>query len=316
MREMIRPDRWILLILSIFFLVVVPVSASYVVTGNYAGSSGGHLPFVAISEHVKFNSTPDQAISVVEYDLPLNTTVNFTVYYGIGKSMSGYMVYRPSEPGILIDYSISEISLGGMTRGETFEDLTALGYSLVNHVQFSSYGFDTITNETGFTLYAQGFGLWSEEIVFAAVPNIESNMITSIEINATKPIQISIETSDRSVLATTLRTSATGYVAALLGGVTDRILGWIDLAYTVGETLWYVVTETFYWAKFFLWDNLLLTVALWIALTGAMAFGKTRDIFKALKTFFHYQRVLFEFVLGTWQRLIDLIATFRGIFRI
>jgi hypothetical protein len=308
--------RILLAVLLLLLVAVVPVSAEYVVTGDYAWVKGGYLPFIANNDVVHFNCTPDQAISSVEYDLPLNTTVNFTVYYGNGNTMSGWMVYRSEDPGIFYGHSISEVSLDGNTRSEIFGDLTALGYSVIDHVQFSSYGVNTSNNETGFTLYAQGYALWSEEIVFAPVPNIAQNLISGISITSTRPIKITILTADYNFLAENIRQGALGTISALVGGVTDDILAWINLAYEVGVTLWYVVTETFYWAKFFLWDNLLLTVALWIAITGAMAFGKTKDIFKAMKTFFHYQKVLFEFILDMWKRLIDLIATFRGIFRI
>ena len=91
---------------------------------------------------------------------------------------------------------------------------------------------------------------------------------------------------------------------------------WISFAIQIGATIYDLGTTTFYWLKFFFWDNIILTIALYIALTGAIALNQSKDIFAAIGKFFKYQRTLFEFIIGMWQKLIELIAAFRGIFRI
>lgn len=75
------------------------------------------------------------------------------------------------------------------------------------------------------------------------------------------------------------------------------------------------VIELVFWLKFFFIDNLLLIVALYIGMTGAMAFGKTKDVFKALKQFFNYQKKLFEFIISMWNVLIQVASYIRGLFK-
>jgi hypothetical protein len=307
--------QYLLGILIILFLVV-PVQAAYVVTGNYAGSGGAGYPVTAQDSTVfAFTADPDEAISVVQYDLPINTRVDFTVTYGTGSTVAGYMIY---EPDGYVGKSKSTVSLGGMTRTESFIDAQAAGYSLTKHVQFSSYGMNMSSDppETGFTLYERGFGIWSGEIVFFPVADITQNMITGITITSTKPISIAVEKSKKDILATTLSQTASQSIADKLGETSDNVKRWIDFAVQIGNTLFELAIQLLYWLKFFLYDNFVMTVALYIAITGAMAFAGTKDVFKAIKKFFGYQRSLFEFMLSMWQRLVDLIDRFRNIFRL
>jgi hypothetical protein len=82
----------------------------------------------------------------------------------------------------------------------------------------------------------------------------------------------------------------------------------------VGFIISFVVTLV-YWIKFFFVDHLSLTVALYIGITGAMAFNNTRDIFKAVSKFISYQRKLYEFIIALWDTLVRIISSVRGMFK-
>jgi hypothetical protein len=75
------------------------------------------------------------------------------------------------------------------------------------------------------------------------------------------------------------------------------------------------VKELVFWLKFFFVDNLLLVIALYIGITGAVAFNKKKNIFGALKEFFGYQRKLLEFIVLLWNILIQIAANIRGLFK-
>jgi hypothetical protein len=305
-----------LLGILIILALIAPVSAEYVVTGNYAGSGGAGYPVTAQGSQVfSYSSLPDEAIGVVEYDIPINTRVDFTLTYGTGSTVSGYMIYEQDGP---VGTSKSTVSIGSMTRSETFYDAQALGYALTKHVQFSSYGVNMSATppETGFTLYERGFGLWSQEIVFHPVPDIANNMISSISITSTKGIDIAVEKSKRDILGTTLQQTASQSIAQKVGAISSDVQKLINFATQMIDFVLNLSITLLYWLKFFLWDNLVMTICLYIAITGAMAFGSTKDVFKAIKKFFGYQRALFEFILSMWQRLIDIIDRFRNIFRL
>jgi hypothetical protein len=292
------------------------VTAGYTVTGNYAGSGGAGYPDVEQNtQSFSFTADPDEAISVVEYDIPIGSRTDFILTYGTGSTVSGWMSYYA---GSFIGNSTSTVSLDSMTRSENFFDAQVLGYALIRHVQFSAYGINTSTSppETGFTLYAQGYGLWSNEIVFFPVENIENNLITSITITSDRPITISIEKSKRTILQTTLRQGAAEYISGVGSGIVDSVRDWLSLAASIGPVILEVVIQLFYWVKFLFWDNLLMTIAIYIGITGAVSFNQSKDIFQAIKKFINYQKSLFLFVLSLWQVLIDLIDRFRNIFRL
>lgn len=91
--------------------------------------------------------------------------------------------------------------------------------------------------------------------------------------------------------------------------------GWVQYILSLVWMFIGFVKELVFWLKFFFVDNLLLVIALYIGITGAVAFNKTKDIFKALKVFFGYQRKLLEFVVILWNILIQIAANIRGLFK-
>jgi uncharacterized membrane protein len=48
----------------------------------------------------------------------------------------------------------------------------------------------------------------------------------------------------------------------------------------------------------------------------AVSICTAKNFWSAFGKFFQYQRKLFDFIMGLWRFLVEIIATFRGIFRI
>jgi hypothetical protein len=125
---------------------------------------------------------------------------------------------------------------------------------------------------------------------------------------AGSPIISAVITADTEVEYTTDYWSIEAGIENVSGGWVQYILSlvWMFIGF---------VKELVFWLKFFFVDNLLLVLALYIGITGAVAFNKTKDIFKALKVFFGYQRKLFEFIVLLWNILIQIASNIRGLFK-
>lgn len=91
--------------------------------------------------------------------------------------------------------------------------------------------------------------------------------------------------------------------------------GWVQYILSLVWMFIGFVKELVFWLKFFFVDNLLLVLALYIGITGAVAFNKKKNIFGALKEFFGYQRKLLEFIVLLWNILIQIAANIRGLFK-
>jgi hypothetical protein len=263
-----------------------------------------------------YNTNPDERISIVEFDVPINTHVNFVLTYGTGQTVGGWIDYRPAGP---VGLSFSNISLGGDTWGESFIDAQVAGYSLTKHVQFQSYGVNKTASPVmpGFTLYAQGYGVFSSEVVFYPVENIESNLITGVNIVSTQPIDITVTTNDAERLSEFVRLSVAEYRSNVIGDVSNTARDWINFGISIISYVYEIAVSLFYWFKFFFVDNLVMTVALYLTVTMAFAARASRgNMAKFLRTWFKDQAGLFRFILELVHSLVNLIGTVRGWFRL
>jgi hypothetical protein len=295
-------------------LLVAPVWAGIEVTG---GNIDIAQTIRDTPEHAYiYNVIPSERIAIVEFDIPINTRVDFTLTYGTGSTVTGYMIY---EPVTIAGISSSTVSLGGNTRSENFIDAQALGYALIKHVQFQSYAVNKSASpaQPGFALYAQGYGLFSQEIVFYPVNNITSNLITGISITSTQPFDLTIITNDADRLASFVTKSVAEYQANVIGDVSDTAREWINIALSVLSFIKDVTLALFYWLKFFFVDNLMMTIALYLTITMAFAARASKgNMAKFLRIWFKDQQGLFRFIVEMWRSLVGLISTVRGIFRL
>jgi hypothetical protein len=308
-----RPITLIPIILCLL-LLIAPTSAKIEVTGGNIDISKV-LNGNQVTAY-NYQADPDERISIIEFDLPINTRIDFTLTYGTGSAVTGYMVY---EPWTAVGLSTSTVSLGGDTRTEHFTDAQALGYALIKHVQFQSYAVNKTASppQPGFALYAQGYGLFSDEIVFYPVDDITSNLITGVSISSTQPIDLTINTNKADKLQDYVTKTVGEYQANVIGDVSNTARDWINFGLSTIGYLMGMGVALFYWLKFFFVDNLMMTVALYMTLTMAFAARASGgNPAKFLRAWFKDQVGLFKFIIGLWQSLANLIGTVRGWFRL
>ena len=280
--------------LLILILIINPAAGKVTPTGIY--EEAGIFEFPSSTSGV-YNATAGQAIgSIVFYDIPVDTTVNFILQYGTSGSISGQIIYE----SVMIGISRSTITIGTNTSIREFIDTQSFG-----QMKVSGYAKDDIDNTKGFAVWDGFYGVWSDQIAYVPIANLENNLVHSVSYTSTKAIPVTFSYGDETYMAE--QATKTGY---------DVVSDWVNFAVNAGKTLYEIVTSLYYWGKFFLWDNLGMTIAIYIVITGAMAFNQSKDIFQALKKFFGYQESLYTFILKMWQHLVDLISSFRNIFRI
>ena len=286
------------LIVVAVLLLAIPVSAEYVVTGGGLVGTGTAYPGVSVFQ---FTATPGQSIQRIEYDLPIDTTVNITLYYGTGSVVTGYAVYSSYLPAAV---STSKVQLGPdeNTYSEQFIDAQAAGYSLIKHVQWNGYAINRSVSGTetmGFTLQDPYYGMISNELVYLEIPDLKNNLVYGVSITSSQPIDLWVFTAETTYLKEIV---AKTYIDTLFGFGQ----GILDIAYTIKD----VTYAIFYWLKFIFYDNLVLTMALYFSVTMAWsAISSKGNIFKFYQKFFRLQKTMIEFILLTFNTIVQIFGT-------
>jgi hypothetical protein len=248
-------------------------------------------------------SSEGQIIHGINIQQNIDTITTITLTYGNGSTVSGNVTYLSVTP---LTSSYVSTSLGSVVSYGVFTDLLQLGQQ-----EFAlTYASNISENEavsTGFLLYhIQALG--SNYETYYEVNGFEGNLITSVEISSTNNIDVLIISAPTDVVIKDAK--YTSYSVDQLGA------DWIALAVSMASFIYGVVLALFTWLKFFFVDNLLMTVSLYLAITMAYSFGRAKNMEQGLRKFFKFQRTFFEFIISLWNYLIQIISSFRGIFRI
>ena len=288
----------LLAVLVLVGMIVSPVCAlGYEITAEPLGGQTHLVP--GRPTNLSVDVSPEgNAIQRISFDIPTGTTLNFTLWYGAGDTVEGWMVY--SNDGFMTQYS--EVAIGGDVQGYSYWGIQEAG-----RIDIIGYA----RNYTTATEYTQGFMVYdalrisTKYLAYYPVSDLSDNVIYKFEYTSTNPVIVLYYTNTRENVAVAATTT-------LLESVNE----WVKFALEIGSFVLGLVTALFYWLKFFFWDNLLMSIALYISISMAYAANTSKDIFKFIGKFFNDQRKLFEFMLSLWTTLVNLIATFRGIFRI
>lgn len=294
------------IILILCLILIYPVSAAqYSKTNTIPWNTQEHS-FHDVRE-VSYDASKDnQRLALVQIITPMDSTVSFTIYYGNGSTVSGSFQTSWIAGTVVpptISRTTSTVTLNGVSKSYTFTDIQP-----VLEMDIVGYGTDTNVTppQTGFLVYNVDYGLFDNDLaVFYPVNNIGVNTIYRVDASCSKPFTIIYRTGNSKEI---------GQGASK--NVIDIVNEWIAYAISIAETVYTIVTTLYYWIKFFFWDNLGMTIALYLAITAAVAFNQCTDIWAGIKKFFKFQISLFTFILFLWDRFISLIATFRGIFRL
>jgi hypothetical protein len=281
-----------LLVLIVLALIIIPASARIEVTGGNIDVAQTIRP--GYPNTFSYTCDPDEKISIIEYDLAINTVANFTLTYGTGATVEGWMIYRPAG---IAGQSYSEVSIGGNKYSETFIDAQVAGYSLTRHIQFVSYARNTTgdTIVTGFAVYAQGYGVFSDEIAFYPVSDLTRNMIYGMSITATQGTGITVVTNKAERLADfvdkTVSQSSTDVIA-------KKASDFLAFLASVGGIIYTIL----YWLKFIFIDNIAITFTFLLLGTLAYYMNTSPDIFVFFKRLFGTEKMIIEFLINIFDR--------------
>jgi hypothetical protein len=305
--------------LVVLIALIGPASASGIVV------TGGNINFTDqvksgwVSDWV-YAAPADQSIAIMEFDVPVGTTVNFTLHYGADNAVDGGIVY--TSAGLLKGYS--EVDLGGTTYAHTFTDTgvaggcsgSAVGICTGTQIKFSSYARNTSSTPqiTGLALYAQGYsaGLlesgtigYSQEIVFYPVDDLPNNLMSQVEFSATSPIHLTVDTEPSSALASHVSLTTSEAVAQ---GSENALAALMEKL----EAILSGVGQIWYWFDFLFIKHLDLVLYLYVfgtlcAAVGEEATKKNPNLFKVFSNWFTLQVAIYKFFIWVLQMVVWIL---------
>jgi hypothetical protein len=298
----------LLALLLIAGMIVSPVSAAKYTLTNMPLYAKTNVDYKGVYNMSHDAAKDGQRIALIQFTIPTESQVDFTIYYGNESSVSGYSENHKIFDAFLVSQTVSSINLNGVTEEYTFIDTQPFyDFNLAGYaVERDTLDFTNTTAPTGFLVYSLNYGALDNDLaVFYEVPNPAINTIYRIDASCNKPFDMFV---------------TMGSPADVAGGVSkgpiDEVWAWINYALALASFVYGFVTGLFGWIKFFFIDNLVMTVSLYLAITLAYAAATSKNIFMFYRKFFSDQRKLFDFIVGLWRVLIEIISSFRGIFRI
>jgi len=256
--------------------------------------------FTGITNLTFDRSSEDKAITLIHFKVPMDRTVNFIIYYGAGNSASGSATTVWNTSLLPLHTTTSTIVFNGETKGYSYLDTNPeFDYYLTGYARSSE-------NETGIMVYNAGYGGFDNDLaIFMPVTNIAGNLIYRVDLSSDAPFDVDISFGNAADVA-----------ASVTKTMLDVAWDWMNYAINLSGFVFGLLAGLFQWLKFFFIDNLLMTISLYLAITMAYAACTSKNIFLFFRKFFNDQRKLFEFILGLWKTLIEILSAFRGIFRI
>jgi hypothetical protein len=283
-----------LAVLAVLLLISVPVSARYDITGTTINAAQIIQPGYITA--FSYTCDPDEKISIIGYDIPINTVVNFTLTYGTGATVDGWIIYRPYG---IAGQAYSEVSIGGNTHSETFIDPQIAGYSIIKHVEFVSYARNKTsdnTYETGFAVFQEGYPIYiSNEIAFYPVDNLAQNLIYGISVSATQGTRVIIRTNKADELAE--------YVSAtIIESTLDTIAKKANEFIAFLSAVTGIILTILWWLKFIFIDNIVITFLFYFLGTMAWDVNTAKNEFSFFAKFFRHQKMFLEFLISIVDR--------------
>jgi len=248
----------------------------------------------ASAQTISYDCPPGKAIYTMQMSGDVPTTATFELKRQDGTVTSGSWSYQPHEIYGVYTAGKVVISLDGDSDEEVYFTPAKIYINLYPSRNLTDIAETRLIMGAGQTgaindISVQKYGITSPIIGFT--------------INADSEISYSITEDSVTTVSQNLKSAGL-----------DEIM---DIIYS---TVWLVIgfiTSLIYWLKFFFVDNLLMIVALFLAVPMAFAAKNARgNPEKFLRQYFKTLKGFFEFMLSIWQRLIDTIGTVRGWFRI
>lgn len=296
--------KYLIALILVALLIAPAFAAEFTLTGyqEFNVFDVEKIYYTGVTDVSFDQSEEDKAITLIHFKVPQDSVVTYTIYYGVGNTASGSATnvwnisYWPAHT------TTSTIVFDGQTKSYSYFDTNPdWDYYL------SGYARRDTGNTTGLIVYSAGYGGFDNDLaVFKEVPNLASNLIYRVDLHCNTPFDVDISYGSKADVA-----------ASVSKTIFDIGNDWLDYALQIGGTILEVAQTAFKWIKFFFIDHLDMTVALYLA--GSLAFSARAcggNPIKMLRQFFKDQKGLYTTILDLWKTLVELIASFRGIFRI
>jgi hypothetical protein len=281
----------LLALLLVLGMIVSPVCAlGYEIT---AEPLGGQINLVEgkVSNLSIDVSTKGDAVQRISIDISTGTVVNYTLTYGNGSIVSGWMEY--SNDGFFQQHS--EVAIDTDVQGYDYVGLQEIGR--IDIIGYARNWTSDTEYTTGFIVYDSVFGI-SERRAMAYYPvsSISDNVIYKFELTSTKPVAVAYYTNTRENV---------GKASTLTPGEAGN--EWLSLALKYAGSVVAFIAGVFWILKFFFIDNLLLIIALWISVSMAYSAITSPNIWGFYKKFFRTQKALIDFIISLWMTLWSII---------
>ena len=287
-------------------VIVSPISANSIVTTGYFPTAEKEIELDKV-QNFTFTANSTYAIASVQFKAPKYTEINYTITYGAGNSIDGYISYEAGA----IDFfgygeGVTTINIGSSTDSRRYVDTGLLPkWEIVGYAREQDDNGTVLSNGYAITDVSLGVGLQSGFIAYQSVPSGEQQPIESISFTSNQPVWMYIGTGPREEIQTNISKTAL-----------ETVNEWIQWAVQFAGTLKDFVVEFFGWLKFFFVDNLLLWMGLYIAITLALCSLTSKNIFDFYHKFFRYQTRMYKFIIEMWRVFAEIVGTVRGWFRI
>jgi len=248
----------------------------------------------AMAQVVTYNSPEDKAIYeiLISCDYPTTATIDLNLMDGT--TVPASWSYQAKSILGFYDGSESIITLDGQTESETRLLNTRLYLNIQTGSNFTEFKNNRVIMGAGqywgiMDISVEKYGLTSPIIGFT--------------INSDSEVTYEVKEQSRSGTANAIKS----------GSLTAIIEFYTGIFWNVYDFL----VSLFYWLRLFFIDNLLLIVALFLAVPMAFAAKNSRgNPEKFFRQYFKSLKGFFEFMLSIWRMLIETIGTVRGWFRL
>lgn len=293
----------LLVFLVLLGMIASPVCAGYQITAEPLGATW--VSWGQSTGTTYDASTNGMAMQRIAWNLSIDTTVDYTLWYGNGSITSGQLIYTPVGTQIAgVGEKHTSVSMGGVVSEYDYIGSSAIGrFDIVGYAKNET---STGVYQNGLIVYDSVFGISDMKCVVFTPTTSTGTAIYKVSWSSNQPIKAGAYINTRTAVE-----------GAASKTVLDIVWEWINFAISLASSVKDFVISLMVWIKFLFIDNLLLVIALWIAVTMAYAaITSVGNIFGFYKKFFKLQRALLTLIMELWNYFIQIIASFRGIFRL
>lgn len=298
--------RKYLIVTFLALLILAPLaSAKIVITAEPLG-----VQSTTYKQQLSFTqdlSSQNYALQRVTIDAPIGTDIDYTITYGDGRTVSGEYSYTDVSTLFGVGTVRSYIALGGNTSQYDYIGSTAMGRVYITGYAHNQTEDGTITS-SGLVVFGGTFGLSTiqNDYVYYPVSEADDGVMYKISLTSNKPVNINVMTNPREDVA-----------KAKNKDWLQLINEWVNLIISIADTVKTLVLSAIYWGKFFFIDNLTMTIAGYIMITGAFAAKAARgNISRFFSQWISNMLALFRFIMDIFKWIVEIISLVRGIFRI